>query len=148
MKCPACGLEQPQSDECQKCGIVFEKFLKLQDERKRKKEVEEDSIKEEKDRDFEVDQKETAMIEKREIFRSVSKKKIPVAILTQKNRVEGNIYVTQNFRMTDLLNSAEVTFIAITEARVYSLETGELIEEPDFISINKNHITLVTESIF
>lgn len=148
MKCPACGLEQPQSDECQKCGIVFKKFFKLQDERKRKKEVDEYNIIEETDTDLEVDQKETALTEKREIFRSVSKKKIPIAILTYRNRIEGNIYVTKNFRMTDLLNSAEVTFIAITEAKVYSLETGELIEEPDFISINKTHITLVTETIF
>jgi hypothetical protein len=148
MKCPACGLEQPKSDECQKCGTVFEKFFKLQDERRRKRAEEENSIKEEKDKDLEVDPTESELKEKREIFRSVSKKKIPVAILTLRNRVEGNIYVTQNFRMTDLLNSPEVTFIAVTEAKVYSLETGELMEEPDFISINKNHVTLITEEIF
>ena len=147
MKCPACGLEQPQSDECQKCGTVFEKFFKLQDERRRKRKEEAISIKEEEDRELEVGQRKTELKEKREIFRSVSKKKIPVAILTLRNRVEGNIYVTKNFRMTDLLNSAEVTFIAVTEAKVYSLETGELIEEPEFISINKHHVTLVTEGI-
>jgi len=144
MKCPACGYEQPQSKECQKCGIVFEKFFKLQDER-RKKEEEESRKKEEEEREIEREQKEMELVKNREIFRSVAKKKIPVTILTLNNRIEGNIYVTKNFRMTDMLNSSEVIFIAVTEAKIYSVETDELIKETDFVSINKDHIILVTE---
>ncbi len=140
MKCPACGFEQPQSEECQKCGIIFEKFFKLQDERKKKKEDEE--------RELEKEEKEMELADRKEIFRSVSKKKIPVSIMTLRNRIDGNLYVTKNFRMTDMLNSSEVIFVAVTEAKIYSLETGEMIEETDFVSINKNHVTLVTEGVF
>ncbi len=140
MKCPACGFEQPQSEECQKCGIIFEKFFKLQDERKKKKEDEE--------RELEREEKEMELADRKEIFRSVSKKKIPVSIMTLRNRIDGNLYVTKNFRMTDMLNSSEVIFVAVTEAKIYSLETGEMIEETDFVSINKNHVTLVTEGVF
>lgn len=143
MKCPACGYEQPQSEECQKCGIIIEKFFKMQDERKKKKEEEEEG-----ERELEREEKEMELADRKEIFRSVSKKKIPVSILTLRNRIDGNLYVTKNFRMTDMLNSSEVIFVAVTEAKIYSLETGEMTEETDFVSINKNHITLVTEGVF
>ncbi len=148
MKCPACGFEQPQSEECQKCGIIFEKFFKLQDERKKKKEEEESIKKEDEERELEREEKETELADRKEIFRSVSKKKIPVSIMTLRNRIDGNLYVAKNFRMTDMLNSSEVIFVAVTEAKIYSLETGEMIEETDFVSINKNHVTLVTEGVF
>ena len=30
MKCPKCGLEQTQSDECSGCGIIIRKYLERQ----------------------------------------------------------------------------------------------------------------------
>lgn len=34
MKCPKCGHEQTSKNECQACGIIFEKFIKFQEKQK------------------------------------------------------------------------------------------------------------------
>jgi hypothetical protein len=136
MKCPACGFEQEGGQECLKCGIVFEKFLKIQEEKRKK---------DEEERRFEREQREGLLAQRREIFKAVSKDKVHVSIQTIRNRIEGYIYVTKNFRITDMLNSPDIGFIAITDAKIYSLQSGVLVDETEFVSINKNHIIMVTE---
>jgi hypothetical protein len=75
----------------------------------------------------------------------VKKQKIPIKIQTLQNRIEGNIYLLPDTRVTDMLNQEGYHFIPITDAKIYSLKSGSLVDEAAFIAINKNHVVLILE---
>jgi len=75
----------------------------------------------------------------------VKKEKVPVKIQTLQNRIEGNIYLLSNTRITDMLNQEGYHFIPITDAKIYSLKAGSLIDEAEFVAINKNQVVLILE---
>lgn len=75
----------------------------------------------------------------------VKKEKVPVKIQTLQNRIEGNVYLLPNTRITDMLNQEGYHFIPITDAKIYSLKSGGLVDEAEFVAINKNHVVLILE---
>ncbi len=75
----------------------------------------------------------------------VKKERIPIKIQTLQNRIEGNIYLLPNTRVTDMLNQEGSHFIPITDAKIYSLRSGRLVDEAEFVAINKYHVVLILE---
>ena len=75
----------------------------------------------------------------------VKKEKIPIKIQTLQNRIEGNVYLLQNTRITDMLNQEGYHFIHITDAKIYSLKSGSLVDQAEFVAINKYHVVLILE---
>lgn len=69
-----------------------------------------------------------------------------VKVYTSNLEVEGEITVNMTSykgRTLDVLNDGR-EFIAITDARVYNIE-GKLLNNTNFIAINKNAITILME---
>ena len=75
----------------------------------------------------------------------VKKEKVPVKIQTLQNRIEGNVYLLPNTRITDMLNQEDYHFIPVTDAKIYSLKSGGLVDKAEFVAINKNHVVLISE---
>jgi hypothetical protein len=76
----------------------------------------------------------------------VKKEKVPITIQTLQNRIEGNVYLLPNTRITDMLNQEGSHFIPITDAKIYSLKSGNLVDEAEFVAINKYHVVLISET--
>ena len=76
----------------------------------------------------------------------VKKEKVPITIQTLQNRIEGNVYLLPNTRITDMLNQEGSHFIPITDAKIYSLKSGNLVDEAEFVAINKYHVVLILET--
>lgn len=75
----------------------------------------------------------------------VKKEKVAVIIQTLQNRIEGNVSLLPNSRITDALNQEGYHFIPITDAKIYSLKSGSLVDEVEFLAINKHHVVLILE---
>ncbi len=75
----------------------------------------------------------------------VKKENILVKIQTLQNRIEGNVYLLPNTRITDMLNQEDYHFIPVTDANIYSLKSGDLVDEAEFVAINKNHVVLILD---
>jgi hypothetical protein len=66
--------------------------------------------------------------------------RLPVAFITERVRVEGEIHVRPGERLTDFMNAADNQFIAVTHAKVYNLSEGEKAYSVDFLNMNKSRI--------
>ena len=75
----------------------------------------------------------------------IKKEKVLVEIQTLQNRIEGNVYLLPKTRITDTLNQEGSHFIPVTDAKIYSLKSGGLVDEAEFVAINKNHVVLILE---
>ena len=75
----------------------------------------------------------------------VKKEKVAVIIQTLQNRIEGNVSLLPNTRITDALNQDGYHFIPITDAKIYSLKSGNLVDQAEFLAINKHHVVLILE---
>ncbi len=71
------------------------------------------------------------------------KDRVRIVILTATYRIEGEIYVLAGARLTDALNSKAKDFLAVTDARVYRVDTGELACESSYLAINREAITVI-----
>ncbi len=72
-----------------------------------------------------------------------NKDRVRVAIATQMYRIEGEMYVLSGSRLTDALNSKAKDFFALTDAKVYSLTTDQLLYEPSYLAVNRDSIAMV-----
>jgi len=75
----------------------------------------------------------------------IKKEKIPVKIQTLQNRIEGNVHLLPDTRISDMLNQEGYHFLPITDAKIYSLKSGGLVDEAEFVAINKHHVVLIVE---
>jgi hypothetical protein len=67
-----------------------------------------------------------------------------VVIFTQCHRIEGKIHTPAGARLTDFMNASTAqTFLPVTEARVYPLSGDQPLYTSDFLSVNRNHVTLI-----
>jgi hypothetical protein len=74
----------------------------------------------------------------------VGKSPTSVVIFTQCHRIEGKIHARPGSRLTDFMNAnTEQPFVPVTEARVYPLSGARPLYTPDFLNVNRNHITLI-----
>lgn len=74
------------------------------------------------------------------IFPMVKKDAQDVVIRTSSEKIEGVIYKMPEGRLLDMLNKSTESFLAVSKARVYDIETGKLAFETEFLVVNKSHI--------
>lgn len=72
-----------------------------------------------------------------------NKDRVRVVIATQSYRIEGEMYVLAGSRLTDALNSKAKDFFALTDAKVYNIDTDALIYEPAYIAVNRDAISMI-----
>lgn len=76
----------------------------------------------------------------------VKKNQFNVIIRTLEEQIEGKVFVVNQTRLLDMLNKSNEIFIAVTNARVYSVSTGKLLFEADFLALNKTQIVFIAEN--
>ena len=72
-----------------------------------------------------------------------SKDRVRVVLATNVYRVEGDMHVLAGSRLTDALNSKAKDFFAITDAKVFDMNTGELRFEPEYIAVARDSISII-----
>lgn len=74
----------------------------------------------------------------------VRKDRMAVVIYTQHHKIEGDIHLHPDARMTDFLNLTAVgTFLAVTDAAVYAWPAETPLYTANVVDVNRNHVTLV-----
>lgn len=76
----------------------------------------------------------------------VKKDQFDVIIRTTEEKIEGKVYLVSGVRLLDMLNNTDESYVAVSEAKVYSLPTEKLIFEAEFLALNKKQIVLIAES--
>ncbi len=77
--------------------------------------------------------------EKGKLFTEViAKDKVWTHIQTETHVIHGFVHVRVGDRLSDELNK-EITFLAVTEAEIYSLEE-KILYSTSFIAVNRRHI--------
>lgn len=70
----------------------------------------------------------------------IEKEKIKVTILVDRFRIVGNMFRYPGARLMDLVNIKEQAFIPITDAEIYSLGDGKLLQKAAFVGVNRNQV--------
>ncbi|MBQ7567731.1 hypothetical protein IJT17_02895 [bacterium] len=76
----------------------------------------------------------------------IPKDRKQVTIYTHNHRIEGEIYLVADSRLTDELNVRARDFFAVTNAKVYSLHGDTFLHSVDFLTVNKNAVEVVLTS--
>ena len=76
-------------------------------------------------------------------LRKVKKDRLQVTIFTHHHKVVGDVHILPANRLTDFMNEIDQRFLAVTKAEVCDLAGKEEVIKLDFLTINKNHITMV-----
>lgn len=81
--------------------------------------------------------------EKGKIFTQViSKKPVSVIIQTAQSRIIGEIHIRPDDRVKNALDNDSETFLAVTNATVYTI-AGDILYHTSFIAVNQKHIVWV-----
>jgi len=74
------------------------------------------------------------------------KDQLKVVIFTSQHKIQGNLHLIENSRLSDILNTESQSrdFLPITDAIITDLRTSHIIHA-GFISLNKKQIELVIE---
>ncbi len=82
------------------------------------------------------------------VYKSVVKKdKVNAIIRTAGEKIEGIIFKLPQNRLLDMLNHDSDTFIPVSSAKVFHVETGKLMFEAEFMAINKNHVVVIADNV-
>jgi hypothetical protein len=73
----------------------------------------------------------------------IPKERKEVIIYTRNHRIEGEIYLLMDSRISDELNVRVREFIPVTNCKVYTLNGDSLLYAADFVTVNKHSIDLV-----
>ena len=73
----------------------------------------------------------------------VPKERREVVIFTNNHKVEGEMYLLVDSRVSDELNTRSREFIPVTNAKIYTINGDSLLYSTDFITINKHSIDIV-----
>lgn len=71
------------------------------------------------------------------------KDRVSVVAIVDGWKVEGKMHVLPDSRLTDSLNSRSKDFLALTDAKVYDVTTGELRMETPYLALNRTAICMV-----
>lgn len=72
-----------------------------------------------------------------------SKDKVKVVIYLDEWRVEGDLHVLSESRLTDSLNAKMKDFLAVTDAVIYDARTNEKLVTTRFVDINRASISII-----
>jgi hypothetical protein len=73
----------------------------------------------------------------------IPKERREVVIYTRNHKIEGEMYLLVDSRISDELNIRVREFIPVTNARIFTLSGDSLLYETDFVTVNKQSIDLV-----
>lgn len=73
----------------------------------------------------------------------IPKERRDVIIFSRNHKIEGEIYLLMDSRISDELNTRVKEFIPVTNAKIYTLNGDSLLYTADFLSVNKQSIDLV-----
>lgn len=74
----------------------------------------------------------------------VEKAQVQVIIFTAIHRIECTMYTYKDARILDELNAGAKAFIALTNAKVFPIQSDEkILYEVDFMALNKNNIICI-----
>ncbi len=73
----------------------------------------------------------------------IPKERREVVVFTRNHKIEGEMYLLMDSRISDELNVRVKEFIPITNAKIYTLSGDSLLYTTDFITVNKHSIDLV-----
>jgi hypothetical protein len=71
------------------------------------------------------------------------KDKTRVVIYVGEWRVEGDIHILAESRLTDALNSRNKDFLAVTDAVIYEAKTDDVVARTSFLDINRTTISII-----
>lgn len=74
----------------------------------------------------------------------VVKEKIPVVILTNNYRVEGEMHLVPGGRLIDEINKKDRNFLPVTNVTIYDVKGDSPLDTLDFLAINKELVVFVT----
>jgi hypothetical protein len=80
------------------------------------------------------------------------KKPINVVLWTNVSRIEGTTFSVQSAsyskdnRLSDLMNYEGQAFLPISDAKIFSSTTDQLITETKFVNVSKRHIIMIAEA--
>lgn len=72
-----------------------------------------------------------------------SKDKVRVVVISGQLRIEGEMHVLAGSRLTDALNSKAKDFLVVTDASVFSLDSGDVLYEPSYVAVNRDAISAI-----
>jgi hypothetical protein len=72
-----------------------------------------------------------------------NKDKMKVVLFVEAWRIEGDMHVLSDSRLTDALNSKAKEFLVVTDAKIFDATSGALIHEAAFLDVNRLSIALV-----
>jgi len=73
----------------------------------------------------------------------IPKERREVVVFTRNHKIEGEMYLLMDSRISDELNVRVKEFIPITNAKIYTLSGDSLLFATDFVTVNKSSIDLV-----
>lgn len=73
----------------------------------------------------------------------VPKERKEVVIYTRNHKIEGEMYLLVDSRISDELNIRVREFIPVTNARIFTLSGDSLLYQTDFVTVNKMSIDMV-----
>ena len=73
----------------------------------------------------------------------IPKERREVVIFTRNHKIEGEVYLLLDSRLSDELNVRIREFLPVTNARIFTLNGDSLLYAADFVTINKHSIDLV-----
>lgn len=71
----------------------------------------------------------------------VQKEKVKVKFIVDRFQIVGNMHRYPGARLLDLVNIKESAFLAVTDAEIYSLTDGRLIQKAGFVGLNRDAIS-------
>lgn|GEM_PF-843156 len=73
------------------------------------------------------------------------KEPLGVVIVTEKYKIVGDVHLTENTRLSDMLNfdTSKKDFIPVTNARIHSSLDDKLLFNKDFLMVNRQYIITV-----
>lgn len=71
------------------------------------------------------------------------KDRVRVVVATSVYRIEGEMHVLKDSRLTDSLNSKAKDFFAVTGAKVFDLGNDEMLYEAEYVAVNRSSISVV-----
>lgn len=74
------------------------------------------------------------------------KEQLKVIIYTSQHKIQGQLHLVENSRLSDILNTESVTrdFLPITDAQITDLRSNH-VTQAGFLSVNKKQIEMVME---
>lgn len=73
----------------------------------------------------------------------IPKERKEVVIYTRNHKIEGEMYLLVDSRISDELNIRVREFIPVTNARIFTLSGDSLLYQTDFVTVNKQAIDMV-----